>query len=347
MTKGKTKIQGPHLPVTELTREQITPPDDIIPTKPIDEETKIKILLGMLVGNPECIQLSVNGLEKYTKQEIFNEYAKILQNSTQNVRKYDIQPETVEFSTEEDFEILNYSKNHDEITNLQDFFSKTPSIYPFHSIKEICERFSYIKSLSQDEKHQIYQKMAKIILSEKITAESYEHSGNRGASISEYIDDYYKINDFSNLDSEISSISESALCFINLVFQKHELAILRTETLQFGLTKSRTLIGRSSKDEHVDIDMAIFGVNASLISRYQAVISLLEDLNFYLENIGTATVKVNGITIPTGSVCQLIDGCIIDSNDNLMIFYSNRNLLETIEKEYSKRVIKKSKSKSK
>ena len=88
MTKGKTKIHGPHLTVTELTREQITPPDDIIPTKPIDEETKIKILLGMLVGNPECIQLSVNGLEKYTKQEIFNEYAKILLLIAENVCYY-------------------------------------------------------------------------------------------------------------------------------------------------------------------------------------------------------------------------------------------------------------------
>lgn len=327
------------LPLSELTRAQITPPN-LLRGKEFDDKSILSIILGFLVGNPKYVQTTVNGLEKYTMNEILRKWEEFIKQSIEITEIHDLMPNKVKFSIEEDFEILNYLKNNNNIKDFHDLIAKCPSIYPHRSIEEIKQHVEYIKSLSDEQKMSIYQQMAKIILNEKLMAESTNSNDISRASLHQYIEEPLIVQNDETLTKEINSLQESISIYADLSFTKNEIAMLRTESLKFTFTKSRNIIGKSFDNHLVDVDLNLFGTNLSNISRIQAVISLLEDMNFYFENVGSGITRVNGKVIPKGKVCILRDGYLIDINTNLFLFFINKNAVRAIENEYSKRAIK-------
>lgn len=128
----------------------------------------------------------------------------------------------------------------------------------------------------------------------------------------------------SNIDDEINKLGEILSYNLQQMFSPNDLAILIGENIKFSIKQQAVLLGRRTLDFDVDIDItSIVNKKCYHVSKSQAIISFLEDFNFYIENIGKRPFRVNGVLLEHGKMCMLKDGYLLDFSDCLLIFYSN------------------------
>ena len=97
------------------------------------------------------------------------------------------------------------------------------------------------------------------------------------------------------------------------------------------MNRQAILLGRASSLAEVDIDISTNDDNSCVhISRRQAIISFLDDCNFYIENIGKRTFRVNGVLIKPDQMARIPSFAILDFSGVLFMFIPNKRLIEEI-----------------
>ncbi|KAL8477798.1 hypothetical protein ACS0TY_029916 [Phlomoides rotata] len=100
-------------------------------------------------------------------------------------------------------------------------------------------------------------------------------------------------------------------CLERAMTSQGALAILYGRHLRHYIRKPEVLLGRSTDDVIVDIDLRKEG-RANKISRRQAIIKMEADGSFVLKNLGKSSVCVNGEPVGSGQLLTLSSSCLIE-----------------------------------
>ncbi|CAH9105747.1 unnamed protein product [Cuscuta europaea] len=104
-------------------------------------------------------------------------------------------------------------------------------------------------------------------------------------------------------------------------------AILYGRHLRYFIKKTKVILGRSTDDIDVDVDLRKEG-NANKISRRQAIIRMEPDGSFFLRNIGKSSITVNGKTVDNGKMQLLSSSCLIEIKGMGFVFEMNRKYVQ-------------------
>lgn len=99
-------------------------------------------------------------------------------------------------------------------------------------------------------------------------------------------------------------------------------AILYGRHLRHYIRKTEVILGRSTDDVEVDIDLRKEG-RANKISRRQASIKMESDGSFCLKNLGRCSIAVNGKSVDTGQYLTLSCSCVIEIREMSFVFEVN------------------------
>ncbi|KAL1569532.1 hypothetical protein AAHA92_01001 [Salvia divinorum] len=123
----------------------------------------------------------------------------------------------------------------------------------------------------------------------------------------------------------IIRLEQGARSCLRRAMTSHEaLAILYGRHLRHYITKPKVLLGRSTDDIGVDIDLRKEG-RANKISRRQAIIKMEADGSFFLKNLGKSSVLVNGVAVACGQMLNLSTSCLIDIRGMSFVFEINQD----------------------
>eukprot|EP00730_Choanoeca_flexa_P013660 TRINITY_DN5564_c0_g1_i1.p1 TRINITY_DN5564_c0_g1~~TRINITY_DN5564_c0_g1_i1.p1 ORF type:complete len:580 (+),score=133.14 TRINITY_DN5564_c0_g1_i1:71-1810(+) len=104
------------------------------------------------------------------------------------------------------------------------------------------------------------------------------------------------------------------------------LAVFKGRVLHYAMKTVEVVLGRSSQDGAVDIDMSLEGP-ATRVSRWQATIKLKHDGNFYIHNQGKRYIEVNGVIVFPGKKRMLDYNSVIDVCGIALTFRANEPLI--------------------
>lgn len=110
------------------------------------------------------------------------------------------------------------------------------------------------------------------------------------------------------------------------------LAILQGTNTQFYLSKREMVLGRSTDDQKVDVDLTEEG-NASKVSRQQAFIKLRWNGEFCLRNVGRRPVWINNVPVESGHRSHLAPHSLIEVGGMRLLFLPNPTLVRAVEPE--------------
>lgn len=99
-------------------------------------------------------------------------------------------------------------------------------------------------------------------------------------------------------------------------------AVLYGRHLRHYIRKTEVILGRSTDDVEVDIDLRKEG-RANKISRRQASIKMESDGSFCLKNLGRCSIAVNGKCVDTGQYLTLSCSCVIEIREMSFVFEIN------------------------
>ncbi|KAG0623118.1 hypothetical protein M758_3G149800 [Ceratodon purpureus] len=109
--------------------------------------------------------------------------------------------------------------------------------------------------------------------------------------------------------------------------KRKALAILYGRHLIYYMTKTEVVMGRTTQDNIVDIDLGKEG-RANKVSRKQASLKLKEDGVFYLRNLGRRSLTVNNIAVDIDQRAILGSNCLIEVGGMCFIFEINKKLVK-------------------
>ncbi|KAL0332985.1 UNVERIFIED_CONTAM: Microspherule protein 1 [Sesamum calycinum] len=112
-------------------------------------------------------------------------------------------------------------------------------------------------------------------------------------------------------------------CLQRAMTSQGALAILYGRHLRHYIRKPEVLLGRSTDDVDVDIDLRKEG-RANKISRRQAIIKMEADGSFFIRNLGKSSLSVNGTTVATGQLLNLSSSCLIEIKGMSFVFEINQ-----------------------
>lgn len=104
-------------------------------------------------------------------------------------------------------------------------------------------------------------------------------------------------------------------------------AIFYGRHLKHYMRKTEVILGRSTDDVDVDIDLRKEG-HANKISRRQAIIKMEGDGSFHLKNLGKSLISVNGKSVTTGRWLSLGLSCLIEIRGLSFIFEINQKYVK-------------------
>lgn len=282
----------------------------------------------------------------YTSNALLTHFIEILKHPLTNVRISKNKTIIVPWSTEEDFWIYCI-RNHKELESSQFLQILKSKINPTRSKREIKKRIERIRDYDEESITELINKMSDIIITDKIIAEICTVKDSH-TIVSEYKCKKREDKVFPfGAHSKIIHLAQQTPDIADQYFNGDEIAILTTENLLFRLKKQYNVIGYTTPSCMVDVDLKMFiDVECYHISAKQAIIYLLDDCNFYIENIGMNIFRVNGIIIPPTKCCYLPFYSIIDFADNLFMFIPNLKLLNNIYRIYQQKLVSAGKQES-
>ncbi|KAI3959124.1 hypothetical protein MKX01_023800 [Papaver californicum] len=115
-------------------------------------------------------------------------------------------------------------------------------------------------------------------------------------------------------------------CMQRAIASHRAFALLYSRHLRHYIKKTEVLLGRTTQDVFVDIDLGREGC-ASKISRRQATIKMNENGSFYMKNLGKCSVLVNSKELKTGQHVKLSSNCLIEINGIQFLFEINQNIV--------------------
>lgn len=250
---------------------------------------------------------------------------------------------TFPFTPEEDFWLLTFLRLNDgqEITKERVLADSSEFIGNNHTYKEIEQRLLYLSKLSPEDKEKIIDRITKDIQNEKsfhsstLTNEENEADHKVFHQVRCNYQPENKITPHNDINLIINRLTND-LPIISVFdsigdMRDNDLAILRGRNFAYPIRREAIVLGRNHVYDEVDIDLSIDGVGSCPhISRKQAILSFLEDCNFYIENIGSRSFRVNGVEIKSEKMCRIPPYAILDFSDTLLMFIPNLKLINSL-----------------
>lgn len=305
--------------------------DDDVPLSersgPVPVITDLKKVAGMVqtllhtkIGN---IQLQRPSFSKYTDHQIrcawLEAHAGLELPFTPP--RYCMMP----FTPEEDYQLLQLIRKNVELVPKS---IAAANLCPLRHMETVLDRINQIKEMTKEQQSLIVRKLAEQYFLEEIQNQPEHWRSVEARELRSLTSPpSYTTPDF--IDNEIKELipTVSTLTFTDLM-GKPVLGLLRNKRVQFQITQISVIIGRGSSANKVDIDLSfIIPPGRSHISRKQAVITLMTDYNFYIQNIGKRPIRVNGVYIPPEGMCVLSTFSLIDFSGLLLLFIPNTELI--------------------
>ena len=315
---------------------QILPPPTTV-SVPFDRDSEISLIINSMFVEFSEIQASSSPLEKYSLNELESQFKEYLINPPK-ISEIEVDRDLKrfykdDFNSDEDFVLLSFINSKEE--NFEEYLKDWLYLFrPNRSIDELRKRLDEIKEWSNEQIDQFYDDYSVQILNEKLFADSTLPSCDKPILYTHSrcsYDPVEKIQQSEEIDNEISILTPQVQCFLKDPKFDNCLAILRSEKLEFQMRSEAIMIGRGSADQIVDVELNFVSEKPCVhISRNQAIISFLEDCNFYIENCGNRAFRVNGIIIPVGGMAILPPNALLDFSDSLLIFIPNTKFVQEI-----------------
>ncbi|KAL8123240.1 uncharacterized protein LOC141717409 isoform X2 [Apium graveolens] len=122
---------------------------------------------------------------------------------------------------------------------------------------------------------------------------------------------------------KIIRLEQCARASLQRMMSSHgALAFLYGRHLKHYIKKPEVLLGRSTNDVDVDIDLRKEG-RANKISRRQATIKMETNGSFFLKNLGKSSISVNGKAVASEQSMRLSSSCLIEIKGMSFIFEIN------------------------
>lgn len=338
-------------PIEKPTRELVQPSKRSLVAPKISEKQEKNIVFASMCIPFDEMQCTVPGLEKLSQMEIKRIFSAKLSNPPKRglINDFDI---NVPFTNDEKLELLIFSRRNIEISKVFEF---CPSLLPIRSISSILEELRLLSSFSDEDKRVFYEEMTQKILREELCYLSYEQESSDELANPKELKGFRCLPHETVFDEctkeagkEMNDLKSRANDYLVSTFEKNDLALLRTEKYSFSMKKIRISIGRATKSSTPDIDLGLIpGFDCSHVSNIQCVISFVDNFEFYLENVGMFSIRVNGVQIPPNAACRLKSWCVIDIFGILLMFLPNTAVVEKIRDEYKKKQNKNKKQKNK
>ncbi|CDP01942.1 unnamed protein product [Coffea canephora] len=112
-------------------------------------------------------------------------------------------------------------------------------------------------------------------------------------------------------------------CLQRSMTSQGALAVFYGRHLRHYIRKTEVVLGRSTDDFDVDIDLRKEG-RANRISRRQAIVKMEANGSFYLKNIGKSLISVNGKLVASGQLICLGSSCLIEIRGMSFVFEINQ-----------------------
>ncbi|KAF8117369.1 hypothetical protein N665_0011s0088 [Sinapis alba] len=136
-----------------------------------------------------------------------------------------------------------------------------------------------------------------------------------------------------NMKRTIVRLEQAAYSYMQrAIASRGALAVLFGRYSKHYIKKPEVLVGRSTEDLAVDIDLGR-EKRGSKISRRQAIIRLGDDGSFHIKNLGKYSISVNEKEADPGQSLVLKSDCLLEIRGMPFIFETNQNRM----KEYLKR----------
>jgi len=113
---------------------------------------------------------------------------------------------------------------------------------------------------------------------------------------------------------------------------KNSLGVLQGHRATYQITRRETVLGRSTEDQKVDVDLAEEG-NASKVSRQHAFVKLRWNGEFVLRNVGKRHVWINNVAVESGRRASLAPHSLIEVGGLRLMFLPNPTLVRASEPE--------------
>lgn len=142
------------------------------------------------------------------------------------------------------------------------------------------------------------------------------------------------IREIRHLEEELKrwSILVQIACREMPEMDNQTFAVLRGRTVRFMMKSIQVSLGRNTKENRVDIDLALEG-NVEKISRKQGSLKLRMTGDFFLANEGKRPIFVNGMPIMREASCRLWNNSVVEIADLSFIFVINRELVDAFRRE--------------
>jgi microspherule protein 1 len=112
-------------------------------------------------------------------------------------------------------------------------------------------------------------------------------------------------------------------------FDTQTLAVLRGRLVRYLMRSREITLGRSTKDNNIDVDLTREGP-AWKISRRQGLIKLRNNGDFYLANEGKRPFYIDGQPLLTGNKLKLNNNSVVEISGLRFIFLINQDLINNI-----------------
>ena len=342
-----TPEPAPEKPTTRSTRElakqsnfeQTFAPPEITIKTPFPEAARTALVLASLGCSADNWQIAVAPLQEFSRHEIHEKWERYLKGEgIEEIPKFE--PRNVEscleFDRDEDFVLLSSMRNG---LGFEEMMSEFGFVFKaFRSLAAIKKRADELKNWSSDEIEKFYDAYAHDVLVEEMFDLSTQPKTTVDPEVLGLSRCSYRreqpVVPTKESEEEVArlmpGIQGPAFAYDGL---RHVLAILRSETHEYYMKREALLIGRGTPGHDVDIDLTFeTDRTCTHISRAQAILSFMQDCNFYLENIGNRVFRVNGALVEPGKICRLPAGAMLDFSGALLMFIPNEEFVVEIAK---------------
>uniref|UniRef100_A0A182QBF0 FHA domain-containing protein n=1 Tax=Anopheles farauti TaxID=69004 RepID=A0A182QBF0_9DIPT len=118
-------------------------------------------------------------------------------------------------------------------------------------------------------------------------------------------------------------------------FDNQTLAAIRGRMVRFLMRSQEIVLGRSTKDSTVDVDLSLEGP-ACKVSRKQGSIKLRSNGDFFITNEGKRPLYIDGRPLLCGHKTRLNDNCVIEISNLRFVFLINHDFINAVRQESAK-----------
>jgi hypothetical protein len=300
---------------------------------PVPPSTMQTLVMSFMVTPFPLMQSAFPELSSYSVHQLAAIWRTALTSPPQVTLTPSDPPFAVPVEPTEDFAIVTFLQWHpDPPLDICAFYREFGDlILPFRATPAVLQRFDHWAAAPDDARDAILDKFARLLAMEfcyDLSTRDYVSDvpllpGDLVACRSDAIFDPQSLPGVDESLDDLLVVSQELF-----EYDPSPLAVFRTEVDMFAMKCRRIVVGQG---DACDLNLCRgVGERVVGVSRHQAVVSFQPDLQFYIDNVGSVDLVVNGARLRPGQFGRLPNGAVIDFAGNLLLFIQNTQLIKRI-----------------